>query len=95
MTARLHLGIDVGTGSARAGLFDAQGRRVGVGSHPIAVHRPEDDFVEQSSDDIWSACGQLLGGPRRGGREGNTSPELASMRRAPSCCSMLKTARSP
>ena len=58
MTARLHLGIDVGTGSARAGLFDAQGRRVGVGSHPIAVHRPEDDFVEQSSDDIWSACGQ-------------------------------------
>jgi FGGY-family pentulose kinase len=54
---RLYLGIDVGTGSARAGLFDAAGRRVGMGAHPIALHRPEEDFVEQSSDDIWAACG--------------------------------------
>lgn len=57
MTARLYLGIDVGTGSARAGLFDAEGRMVGMGAHPIALHRPEEDFVEQSSDDIWAACG--------------------------------------
>ena len=57
MTERLHLGIDVGTGSARAGLFDAKGCRMGVGSHPIDIHRPKDDFAEQSSDDIWRACG--------------------------------------
>ncbi len=59
MTARrsLYLGIDVGTGSARAGVFDASGTMLGAGSHPIALHRPEEDFVEQSSDDIWAACG--------------------------------------
>jgi FGGY-family pentulose kinase len=30
---------------------------LGTGTHPIAMHRPEEDFVEQSSDDIWAACG--------------------------------------
>jgi FGGY-family pentulose kinase len=57
MADRLYLGIDVGTGSARAGLFDAAGRMLGMGAHPIALHRPEEDFAEQSSDDIWTACG--------------------------------------
>ncbi len=57
MAERLYLGIDVGTGSARAGLFDAAGRMLGTGAHPIALHRPQEDFVEQSSDDIWAACG--------------------------------------
>jgi FGGY-family pentulose kinase len=29
-----------------------------MGTCPIAIHRPEPDFVEQSSDDIWSAAGK-------------------------------------
>ncbi|MFZ5891812.1 MAG: FGGY-family carbohydrate kinase [Myxococcota bacterium] len=49
------LGIDVGTGSVRAGLFDSSGKRLGVGVHPIAIFRPAEDFVEQSSEDIWRA----------------------------------------
>ena len=53
----LYLGIDVGTGSARAGLFDGRGTMLGAGSHPIQLWRPEPDWAEQSSDDIWSACG--------------------------------------
>lgn len=57
MTDRFYLGVDVGTGSARAGIFDARGQRAGVGVHPIKMWRPEEDFVEQSSDDIWQACG--------------------------------------
>ncbi len=52
----LFIGVDVGTGSARAGVFDAQGRMLGSASHPIRMWRPEADFVEQSSDDIWNAC---------------------------------------
>ncbi len=56
----LLLGVDVGTGSARAGLFEPTGRRVGVGSQPIRTWRPETDFVEQSSDDIWHACGLAI-----------------------------------
>jgi FGGY-family pentulose kinase len=54
---RLFLGIDVGTGSVRAGLFDASGRRVGMGVHPIQIFRPAEDYAEHSSDDIWYATG--------------------------------------
>lgn len=62
MTAapRHYLGIDVGTGSVRAAVFDAEGTRAGMGVAPIQLFRPEEDFVEQSSDDIWSACGQAV-----------------------------------
>jgi len=57
MTDRFFLGLDVGTGSVRAGIFDASGRRLGVGVHSISIWRPAEDFVEQSSDDIWQAAG--------------------------------------
>lgn len=57
MSDRHYLGIDVGTGSVRAAIFNAQGTRLGMGVHPITLHRPETDFVEQSSDEIWgSVC---------------------------------------
>ncbi len=49
------LGIDVGTGSARVGLFDATGLLVAHHSHPIEIWQPRDNFVEQSSDNIWEA----------------------------------------
>ena len=58
MDSRHYLGIDVGTGSVRAAIFDETGNRLGMGTCPIAVHRPQVDFVEQSSDDIWSAAGR-------------------------------------
>ena len=51
----LFLGIDVGTGSARAGLFDAQGELLGVGRHDILLFREDGGIAEQSGDDIWSA----------------------------------------
>lgn len=57
MTEPLYLGIDVGTGSVRAGLFDGAGHSVGTGSHPLQIARPREDLVEQSSDDVWHACG--------------------------------------
>ncbi len=57
MEDRFYLGIDVGTGSARAGIFDGKGKMRGAATHPICMFRPAEDFVEQSSDDIWSACG--------------------------------------
>lgn len=56
----LFLGIDVGTGSARAGLFTADGRMLGSATHPIKMWKPQPDFVEQSSDDIWAACGRAV-----------------------------------
>lgn len=50
------IGIDVGTGSARAGIFTTKGRMLGQSSHPIRIWKPAPDFVEQSSEDIWRAC---------------------------------------
>ena len=60
MEVRFYLGIDVGTGSARAGIFDGKGKMLGAGTHPIRIWKPAEDFVEQSSDDIWSACGAAV-----------------------------------
>ena len=56
-TEGLYLGIDVGTGSARAGVFDGPGRMLGQGSRSIQIWRPQREFVEQSFEDIWRACG--------------------------------------
>ena len=58
--ARCYVGIDVGTGSARAGVFDEAGKRVGMASKAIQMWKPQPDFVEQSSDDIWAACGDSV-----------------------------------
>lgn len=49
------LGIDVGTGSARAGLFTTEGALVAHYSREIQIWRPEPGFVEQSTDNIWGA----------------------------------------
>jgi FGGY-family pentulose kinase len=58
MTA-CYIGVDVGTGSARAGVFDAVGKMLGSATHPIQMWK-EGDFVEQSSNDIWSACCKVV-----------------------------------
>jgi ribulose kinase len=55
MKDRVVMAIDVGTGSARAGLFDATGRMLARDSRPIAMNRPVPDHAEQDSDDIWRA----------------------------------------
>ncbi|QEW31332.1 ribulokinase [Erwinia billingiae] len=55
-----YLGVDVGTGSARAGIFDLKGRMMGQASREIALFRPQADFVEQSSDNIWQAVCQAV-----------------------------------
>ncbi|WP_428649652.1 FGGY-family carbohydrate kinase, partial [Roseibium sp.] len=54
MTAHF-MGIDVGTGSARAGVFDAAGRLLGTGKRDITLYRSPGSIVEQSSNEIWQA----------------------------------------
>ena len=53
MTQHLYIGVDVGSGSARAGLFDAAGEKKAQAVSSIKQFRPATDFVEQSSTDIW------------------------------------------
>lgn len=47
------IGVDVGSGSARAGVFDEHGTKLGMAVFPILQFRPKKDHVEQSSSDIW------------------------------------------
>ncbi len=62
------LGVDVGTGSARAALFDLAGHRLGLATEPIRLWRPRTDFVEQSADDIWRAvCAAVRGAGAQAG----------------------------
>ncbi|MHA7777651.1 FGGY-family carbohydrate kinase [Roseibium sp. M-1] len=49
------IGIDVGTGSARAGLFDETGGLVASAKRDIALFNRGPNLYEQSSDDIWQA----------------------------------------
>lgn len=52
---RHFMGIDVGTGSARAGLFDETGVLRGSGVVAIETVRSAPDFAEQRSVEIWAA----------------------------------------
>jgi FGGY-family pentulose kinase/HAD superfamily hydrolase (TIGR01509 family) len=49
------IGVDVGTASARAGIFTPRGQLLGYAKRPIALWREADEIVEQSSADIWRA----------------------------------------
>jgi D-ribulokinase len=58
---RAFVGVDVGTSSARAGVFDEAGNLLSTARHPIAVWHDAGDIVEQSSSDIWAACVASVG----------------------------------
>jgi len=64
------IGVDVGTASARAGLFDAKGMLLATARRPIAIWHEAGDIVEQSSSDIWNACAGAVRDVRKeAGRE--------------------------
>jgi D-ribulokinase len=50
------IGVDVGTSSARAGVFDENGTLLSTARHPITVWHEAGNVVEQSSSEIWAAC---------------------------------------
>src|SRR3569833_2358571 len=53
---RAYIGVDVGTTSTRAGVFDAAGPLLAAARHPIRIWHEAGDIVEQSSQDSWEAC---------------------------------------
>lgn len=57
---RVVIGVDVGTGSVRAGVFTLDGKMLGTASFPIREWRPKPDFYEQSSEDIWAETGRAV-----------------------------------
>ncbi len=65
------IGVDVGTASVRAGIFDLRGRMLAHVQEEITLWRPRENFVEQSSDEIWSAACTSV---RRAVRKANVTP---------------------
>lgn len=54
------VGVDVGTGSARGGVSDSEGKLLGLASTPIKLFNPSVDHYEHSSADIWaSVCASV------------------------------------
>lgn len=60
MEDKFVIGIDVGTASVRAGVFDLGGRMFAAAAQPIQIFRPAENFAEQSSEDIWEATGRAV-----------------------------------
>ena len=54
------IGVDVGTGSVRAGVFTLTGKMLGTASESIKENHPREDFYEQSSRDIWEQTGTVV-----------------------------------
>ncbi|WLF80121.1 hypothetical protein PVL30_003896 [Lodderomyces elongisporus] len=50
-----YVGVDVGTGSARACLIDTNGIILGLSEKPISRHELKANFITQNSTEIWNA----------------------------------------
>ncbi|KPJ05072.1 FGGY carbohydrate kinase domain-containing protein [Papilio xuthus] len=55
-TQSFFIGVDVGSGSARAALVDQDGHILRTSVKELRIWKPQPDFYEQSSNDIWSCC---------------------------------------
>jgi FGGY-family pentulose kinase len=80
------VGVDIGTGSARAAIFDFQGRMIVTAQHPIQIFRPCRDHVEQSSRDIWRATCRSV---RAALEQGEVNPELVGAISFDATCSLV------
>lgn len=68
----LLVAVDVGTGSARAGVVTPTGRLLGRAEHPIEMQRRDANFAEHCSEQIWEAVGRAVRGAMR---QAGTLPE--------------------
>lgn len=60
MSEAYFIGIDVGTGSARAGVFTSDGKLLGSAKRDINLYKDGSTIVEQSSENIWSSVCQSV-----------------------------------
>jgi FGGY-family pentulose kinase len=66
--AKFVCAVDVGTGSARAGILDRAGRLIGRAECAIAMHRPQPGHAEHDSEDIWSSvCAAVRAARKKAG----------------------------
>jgi len=77
MSARYFIGVDVGTASARAGVFDGGGTMLASAVEPIGLFLEPGDRAEQSSADIWRAVCTVV--RRAVGDAGVPAPSIAGI----------------
>ena len=58
----LLVAVDIGTGSARAGVVSATGTLLGRAEHPIDMRRADANHAEHDSEQIWAAVGSAVRG---------------------------------
>ena len=80
------IGVDVGTASARAGMFAADGKLLATARRPIAIWHEAGDIVEQSSANIWTACTEAV---RAVLKEAGQSPSTVSGIGFDATCSLV------
>ncbi|MFB3826934.1 MAG: glycerol kinase GlpK [Bryobacteraceae bacterium] len=71
------LSLDEGTTSARAALYDEQGRNIGMESAPVEPAYPQPGWVEQDASQIWRA--QIEAARRLLERQRVKSAEIAAL----------------
>src|SRR5438552_12689719 len=80
------IGVDVGTGSARAGVFDLAGRMVASAKRDITLFHASGTIVEQSSNEIWNAVCQAVNDARA---QAAVSPNLIAGIGFDATCSLV------
>jgi len=81
-----YIGVDVGTSSTRAGVFDEAGNLLATARHPIRIWHEAGDVVEQSSSDIWEACAKSV---RAAVAEAGIAPEAVKGIGFDATCSLV------
>src|SRR5262249_20245201 len=87
MAERCVIGVDGGTESLRAGVFDLQGRPRAFASSAYATNFPQPGWAEQNPDDWWLALGLAV---RQAVQEANIGREEgAALSVDTTCCRVV------
>ena len=81
------IGVDGGTESLRAGVFDLQGRPLAFASTAYETRFPNPGWAEQEPGDWWTALGQSV--RQAVERAGVHAEEIAAMAVDTTCCSVV------
>ncbi|TRL34978.1 FGGY-family carbohydrate kinase [Rhizobium straminoryzae] len=82
----LVVAVDVGTTSARAGVFNRHGRLLARSRHPILMRRDGDHIAEHDSEDIWRATCQAV---KAAMAEAGAKPEQVASLGFDATCSLV------
>jgi xylulokinase len=58
--SKLVVGIDIGTSSVKAGLFDLEGRKVAISRAHYGINSPHSEWAEQDPEEWWEGTKEVL-----------------------------------